>query len=88
MWFQDLAPIHILIPRGRCKGFVGRDFKHVGITEAATAHTRAMQNHHALEDADLQDPIRADGWHPNISPILPVAFCEVSVIKAPAFFKD
>ncbi len=87
MGFERFAPFQILIPCGRGKSLIGWHFEHIGITEASTAHARAVQNHHTFENGDLQNAMRTDGGHPNIFPKLPVGFCEVTVIKPFAFFK-
>ncbi len=85
---KHIAPFDILTPCRGGKGFVGGHFKHVGITETASAHTCAVQDHHTFEDADLQNTMRAQSGKPNIFPILPIGFGEIFIFESFTFFKN
>src|SRR5215212_10489883 len=46
-----------------------------------------MQDHHAFEDADLQDPMRTQSREPEILPELPVGPGEILIFEAFPFFE-
>lgn len=68
--------------------FVAGNFEHVGVAQTSAADARAVQDHHAFEDADLQNAVRADGGEPEIFPVLPVGLGEIFIVEAFAFFED
>src|SRR5262245_14360252 len=60
----------------------------VGLTQAATAHTRAVKDEDVLERADLENSVAANGGRPEIAPEVPVAPGEVAILEAAAPLQD
>ena len=65
---QEFAPGQRLLPGRRGEGIVGGDFEHVGVPQAAAAHASAVQNHHAFQQAYLQDAKGTDCRDPQVFP--------------------
>ena len=61
---ESLAPGQRLVPGRRGESRIVGDFEHVGVSQTAAAHTRAVQHHHAFQRANLEYAKGAQGWHP------------------------
>ncbi len=79
---QSCFPIGQVAPGRRFEQAIIRLHQHVGVPQTAAAHAAAVQNHHVVEHAYLQNSETAQGRKPEIFPHPPIGRREVFVAVA------